>query len=118
MTRLLILFGVALFAAFAGFTAICFSMKRHQRDLWKQPLPRRSVLALRYGGSLLLALSWAACAAVWGAGMGSVAWVCSVGLVPIALVFPLAYAPWRCVYAGGFAGVLSVCLSVVAFALQ
>ena len=107
-------FAIALLAAFAGFTAICVSMKKHQRELWKSPLKRRSVLALRIAGTLLLALSWAACAAVWGAGMGTVAWVCSVGLVPIALVFPLAYAPRQCAVAGGLAGVLAGCLSLVA----
>jgi amino acid transporter len=110
----MMLISIALLAAFSGFTAICFSMVKHQRDLWKRPLRRQLVLALRIAGTLLLALSWAACAAIWGPGMGTVGWVCCVGLAPIALVFPLAYAPKQCAYAGGLAGALAGCLSLIA----
>lgn len=105
---------ISLLAAFSGFTAICVSTRKHQRGVWKDPLGRRSALALRVLGSALLALSWAACWVVWGAGMGTVAWACCTGLAPIALVFPLAYAPKQCAYAGGAAGVLAGGLFIVA----
>ncbi len=108
------LLSIVLLAAFSGFTAICFATVKHQRDIWKRPLRRQSVLALRVVGMLLLALSWVACAAIWGPGMGTVAWVCAVGFVPIALVFPLAYAPKQCAVAGGLAGVLAGCISLIA----
>ena len=105
---------ISLLAAFSGFTAICASMKKHQRDIWKHPLGRRSALGLRVVGYGLIALAWAPCATLWGAGMGTVAWVCCVGLAPIALVFPLAYAPKRSAIAGGLAGVLAGCMSFIA----
>jgi hypothetical protein len=112
------LLSIALLATFAGFTAICFATVKRQRDIWKRPLGRQSVLALRLAGILLLSLAWAACAAIWGPGMGTVAWVCCVGFVPIALVFPLAYAPRQCAFAGGLAGALAGCMSLIALVTQ
>ncbi|MEO6080664.1 MAG: DUF3325 domain-containing protein [Steroidobacteraceae bacterium] len=103
---------VSLLAAFSGFSAICVSMRKHQREVWKKPLDRRSVVALRLAGCALLALAWWPCAAIWGLGMGTVAWVCCVGLAPIALVFPLAYAPKPSALAGGVAGALAVVASL------
>ena len=109
---------ISLLAAFSGFTAICVSMKKHQRNIWKSPLGRWSVLALRAVGCVSLALSWAACAGAWGPGMGTVAWVCCLGLAPIALVFPLAYAPRPSAIAGGVAGALAGWMALIAIALR
>ena len=109
---------ISLLAALSGFTAICVSMKKHQRGVWKRPLGRRAVLALRVAGSVLLALSWVPCSALWGAGMGTVAWVCCVGIAPLVLVFPFAYAPRQSAFAGGLAGVLAGCMSLIAFLSQ
>ena len=106
---------ISLLAALSGFTAICVSIKKHQRGVWKRPLGRLAVLALRVAGTVLLALSWAPCSVQWGAGMGTVAWVCCVGIAPIVLVCSFAYAPRLSAFAGGLAGALAGCLSLIAF---
>jgi len=108
------LFLIALLAAFAGFTGICVSMAKHQREVWKEPLERHAILALRVSGAASLLLAWAISCRSWGLGMGTVAWVCLIGLAPLILVFGFAYRPKLTIYAAGLSVMAAVTLSLAA----
>ncbi|KQP20588.1 DUF3325 domain-containing protein [Pseudorhodoferax sp. Leaf267] len=73
-----------------GFAALALAMERHQEDLFKRPLPRRTTLALRSAGwaALLLALLAAVRAQGWSLGLVTLSGHTSLcaGLVSISLV--------------------------------
>jgi hypothetical protein len=105
---------VFLLASFAGFAAICAGMKRHYGQVFGRPITPRPAFLLKIGGSGLLAISWAACAYCWGAGMGTVAWVCVLPVAATAVVACLTYSPRLLLRKGGAgAAAVSLLLSLV-----
>jgi hypothetical protein len=110
--------GYALFllAAFAGFAAICAGTRRHAAQVFGRPIAPRTALALKMAGGGLLAIAWAACAFCWGAGMGTVAWVCVLPVAAIAVVACLTYSPRSLLRKGGVgaaAATLALSLAMV-----
>ena len=94
-------YAVFLLGSFAGFAAICAGMKRHYGQVFGRPITPRPALLLKIAGRALLAIAWAACAYRWGAGMGTVAWVCVLPLAATAVVACLTYSPRSLLRRGG-----------------
>ncbi|WP_341910335.1 DUF3325 domain-containing protein [Ferrovibrio terrae] len=80
---------LATFCALAGFAALCFAMPRHHRQLWETAPGRRRQIMLRFGGSLMLALSFLLCGSIWDWKIGPVAWLGLLTATGLLLVFML-----------------------------
>ena len=107
-------YAVFLLAAFSGFAAICAGSKRHYAQVFGRPITPRPALMLKLAGSVLLAIAWAACAYCWGAGIGTVAWVCVLPMAATAVVACLTYSPRRRQsYAARSAAAITLVLSLV-----
>ena len=106
-------YAIFLLAAFAGFAAICAGTKRHYGQVFGRPITPGRGPMLRIAGGALLAIAWAACAYCWGAGMGTVAWVCVLPVAAVAVVACLTYSPRALLRKGGVgAAVATLVLSL------
>lgn len=89
------MFTIAAFsAALAGFAALSLGMRRHFRRVFGngEPAPRK-LWALRSAGAALLAVTGAACVAVWGWSVGITALAGVLASGAFANVLLLTYAP-------------------------
>jgi hypothetical protein len=94
--------------AHAGFVALCLGMDRHHRQvLGARPSPSRA-RALRAGGWLVLAASYAASVAEAGPSVGTVAWIGALTLGAGVIVLLLPYAPRALRLSAGLALVAGV----------
>lgn len=65
----------ALMLSFSGMAGLALAMDRHHEQVTgSAEVPRTPRRVLRWAGSLLLALSLAACIGAWGATVGLTAW--------------------------------------------
>ncbi len=84
---------LALSLAYAGFTCLCLSMRRHHRQVWTGDASAAKLLGFRLAGWLCLVLSLSVCIGVWGWAVGLVVWFGVLTFVGSVLVFLLPYAP-------------------------
>ena len=85
---------LALAMAFAGMVALAFAMERHHEQLmgtFAVPPARRRLL--RGAGALLLATAMLPCVWVWGATVGTVAWLGWLSAGALGAVAWIAVAP-------------------------
>lgn len=104
----------AIGTAYAGLTALCAGMERHQRQLrpGAAKLSARVRLILRAGGWLCLALSLWISIRACGTGIGWVAWFGILSATTALLVLQLAYAPRRIWLLANGVGIVSLLLVV------
>jgi len=79
--------------AHAGFTALSFTMDRHQDDLFGRPLGRFASRFFMWVSALLLTASFIPCLAIWSAGIGFVSWCAILTLAAASLTLLLHYVP-------------------------
>lgn len=95
----------------AAAVCACLSMDRHHRAVFgMEPTWQRRRL-LRSCASLLLAIAYGAAVIAQGPGIGSVEWICALGLGAVGVSFVLPYKPQWVPYLGAaaaFAGVLTM----------
>lgn len=101
--------------AFAGFTAICVSMAKHQIEAMGRKLDIREQNRIRVGGWVGLACAYACTVASGGWKFGTVAWVGTIILAAFILVVTLMpYRPRLAPRAGVAAAVVGVMLAASA----
>ena len=108
----------AFLLAYAGFAALCASMRRHQRQIFAAPPKPSTVTLLRVVGYGVIFLGLIPCYLEWGWAMGTVAWVCLLPIAAMMLVWPFTYAAKPSVMAGGVAAVLACILFVASIAMR
>ena len=80
--------------AYPGFTLLCASMSRHQRQLLgSRVVPRHYKTMLQAFGWLLLSASLLPAVHVSNVGIGLVAWTGALSIAAAPLTLGLAYAP-------------------------
>ncbi len=79
--------------AFAAFTVIAASMDRHQDQLGTDRLQPARLMAWRWCGFALLAVSLAPCLLRWGPSVAVAAWLGLLTFAAMALALLLTYAP-------------------------
>jgi hypothetical protein len=86
--------------AFGGFTALCLSMDRHQRDVFGRKLPSLPSRWLRILGWVVLGASLVTCTVGQGWALGTVLWCGVLTAAAGLLVLIISYAA-RIVAAAG-----------------
>lgn len=106
--------------AFAGFTALCMAMTKHQPETLGRRLTLRDQTRLRLGGAAALAAAYACAVVAVGWKFGAVEWVGATMLGALALTLMLPYRPRWTVRAGiGAAGIgAMLCASAALIALS
>lgn len=79
--------------AHAGFTALSFTMDRHQDDLFERPLGRLASRVFLWISAVLLTASIVPCLAAWPVAISVVSWCGILTLAGAALTLLLHYAP-------------------------
>ncbi|MFV0623598.1 DUF3325 domain-containing protein [Sphingomonas sp. ac-8] len=95
--------------AFAGFTALCLAMDKHQLELLGARLGRSDTRLLRSAAVVALTAAYACSVAVAGWRFGSVEWVGAIMIAALAMTLILPYRPrWivRLAVGGCVVGVL------------
>ena len=84
----------ALTLSFSGMAGLALAMDRHHEQVTgRAEVPRTQRRVLRWVGSLLLALSLAACIGAWGATVGVTAWCGLLTAGGLLVGVLLTYAP-------------------------
>jgi hypothetical protein len=76
----------------AGFFALCLSLPKHQQEVLKRALPRRSVLVLRGSGYGVIALAFVSAIVSRGFGPGLMVFA---GLLTVAAATVVGGLAWR-----------------------
>ncbi|RAI59571.1 DUF3325 domain-containing protein [Roseicella frigidaeris] len=98
--------------AYAGFLGLCLAMDRHHAELLRgRPAAGRRWL-LRGVGWLLLGLSLLPCLALWGVGIGIVAWLGLLTVAAYSLVHLIPYAPRLALWLGPLLPLAGLALSL------
>lgn len=79
--------------SYAGLTALCLAMNRHQLQVWRRAAAPGAARMLRVAGWVLVGGALFPCVWGWGAGIGVVAWFGFLSAAALALVFLLPYLP-------------------------
>jgi hypothetical protein len=98
---------------YGGFAALSFAMDRHQTEVFGRELDRRTTLALRLGGGLILACSLPPCILAWGGSIGIVGWLGMATGSAVALVLMLRYARRPALYLAWFAPLAAVTITLI-----
>ena len=85
--------GSVLMLCYAGMSALCLAMDRHQRQLLGYETGERPRRHLRIVGAALLLLALLPCIWLWHGGVGTLAWVGLLGIAALLLAAMLSYAP-------------------------
>ena len=89
----LITTGSALLLCYAGMSALCLAMDRHQRQLLGYETGARPRRHLRIVGGVLLLLALLPCVWLWHGGVGTLAWTGLLAVAALLLAAMLSYAP-------------------------
>lgn len=103
-------FLLALALAYAGLTAVCLSMERHYRHVWRRMPARRTTVLLRTLGFALLALALRPCMAALAGCTGVILWFGVLTAAALLLVFLLPYAPRAAAACAGAAPLIALAL--------
>ncbi|MDR0281132.1 MAG: DUF3325 domain-containing protein [Paucimonas sp.] len=86
-----VMLSTGLLLAYSGMLGLCLGLEGHYKQVW-QRIPGAGVRrALRIGGWLALAGSFAASVAAWGWAMGPIGWFGLMSLAGLGLVLLLPY---------------------------
>lgn len=88
----LITTGSVLMLCYAGMSALCLAMDRHQRQLLGYETGERPRRHLRIVGAAVLLLALSPCIWLWHGGVGTLAWIGLLGLAALLLAAMLSYA--------------------------
>lgn len=94
--------------AYSGFTAICLSMDKHHRQVWRRPVERAIANVLRASGFVLLAAALVVCTASFPGSLGIVVWLGLLTAAGVPLVIVLPYAPRAAAAAAAWAPIAAV----------
>lgn len=83
---------LSLALSYGGFTALCLSMHRHYRDLFKRAPSKTVMSGLRSSGYGLLILALLLCVDAFSPSVGAVIWL---GLLSAAALLLVAFWAWR-----------------------
>jgi hypothetical protein len=98
---------------YGGFAALSFAMDRHQTEVFGRALDRRTTLALRLGGSLILACSLLPCMWAWGVSIGIVGWLGMATGSAVTLVLLLRYARRPALCLAWFAPLAAITITLI-----
>ncbi|MHA6197384.1 DUF3325 domain-containing protein [Pseudomonas wadenswilerensis] len=86
-----VMLSTGLLLAYSGMLGLCLGLERHYKQVWQRVPGPRLRRALRLGGWLALAGSFAASVAAWGWAMGPIGWFGLISLAGLGLVLLLPY---------------------------